>query len=150
MKKGISPIVATIILIGVTILIGIMISTWVSQWLLTTVGNVPSTCPTNTLYQLSNAKYNKTTQIMTVMVTNKGSQVLYNFTIEVNDTSSNLYRNTSVVTSPSVSSSSPLTQEQSTILTANMTTTNSIESVKVINGACVGFSRSITSVSNVI
>jgi flagellin-like protein len=150
MKKGISPIVAAIILIGVTIVIGIMISTWVSQWLFTNIENVPSTCPTSTLYELSSVKYNKTTQILTLKLTNKATQTLYNFTIEATDSSSSIYRNTSVATNPSVTSTSPLTQEQSVFLTANMTTTNSLSSVKVINGACIGFSRTTETISNVV
>jgi flagellin-like protein len=150
MMKGISPIIATVLLIAVAVAIGVLVSTWITRWTLEQTQTAETaTCATTTIYDVSDAAYNTTTQMLTLIVTNKGSSAVYNFTIEAVDNTTAIKLNVTPSYSPTgTTASTPLLQGRSFSLTANMSTTNKLTSVKVTNTACGAFYKATTTITN--
>jgi len=144
MKKGVSPVVAGVILIAVAVVVGTMVSTWVTQWTSTQTSGTQS-CAINTQYVVDSSKFTSATNTTTIKITNKGSEGVYGFEITV-DNSTDVMRLTNLGESPSTSSTSKLTQGNSAYLTVTitgaenvtlMTTTNEIS---VSNTGCTSVS----------
>ena len=82
-RKGLSPVIAVVILIGIAVITGGILSSWVTSFVTDTASQ--STCAINTMYTLSEATYNATSGIVKVKVKNTGSASLSNFSVEADN-----------------------------------------------------------------
>ena len=87
--KGVSPLIASIILIGFTVAVGGIIGMWLTTLSRTQTGIIENIaekqakCSSSTLV-IKEAKYNLSSTLVNVTVTHEtGSEKLYNLTIEV-------------------------------------------------------------------
>lgn len=79
MTKGISPVVATVIMIAVAVAVGVMVSTWVTH-LIEDQTSQSQLCAIDTLYNIESAKFNLSgSNQLWLKVTNKGEEELYGF-----------------------------------------------------------------------
>ena len=140
MKKGVSPVVASVILIAVAVVVGTMVSTWVTQWTSTQTSGTQS-CAINTQYVVDSAKFTSSTNITTIKITNKGSEGVYGFGLTV-DNKTDVMRLTKITESPSTSSTSKLTQGNSAYLTVtvagaeNVTLMSTATEISISNTGC--------------
>jgi len=130
-------------MIGVAITVGITVSNWISQWTTEHMETTTSSCALNTNYVIDSIVFKNSTYTMTVKITNKNSQTLYGFNVQVENASDILLFNSSngnVTYSPNISSSNRLERGRSVFvkvnLTRNPTMGTSANRVKVFNDAC--------------
>jgi flagellin-like protein len=137
-RKAISPIIATVLLIAVAVAIGVLVSTWITKWTLeTTESASTSACAASTIYDLSDTEYNTSSKILKTIVTNKGSQEIYNFSLEVaNDT--HVIRDIYPMEGYQVSYTDKLKTQQSAILKFDLTDkfSGNFQYIKIFNKAC--------------
>jgi len=127
MKKGISPVVASVILIAVSVSIGVIVSTWITH-LTQEQTSSSKLCAINTLYNIDSAKFNLSgTNELRLKVTNEGEQSLYGFGMVIdNGTEIRIVNSTHTrLDQNNITSSSPLKRGQSVYLIVNMTNTTS-------------------------
>lgn len=151
-KKGVSPVVAVVLLIAVAIAIGILVTTWITHWTSTQISSQPITCAINTNYIIESVEYNKTGgDLLLIKVTNKGAENLYGFSavmdngtyiLDVNSTSWRIDHG-------GISKTYPLRREKSTYVTVNLTINytglgESLTDVRVLNSACNAVSAKTT------
>jgi len=154
-KKGVSPVIATILLIAVAISVGIMVTTWITHWVVTQTSSESIACAINTNYVIDAAEFNKSTALNSTLllkVTNRGSQGLYGFGVILDNGTTILMLNSSssLINQGGISSGSKLGREQPIYLTVNLTNTTSghtrlgctLTEVKVTNDACPAVSAS--------
>ncbi|UCD03365.1 MAG: hypothetical protein JSV63_01890 [Candidatus Aenigmatarchaeota archaeon] len=79
-KKALSPIVAVVVLVGVAILLGGLVSSWLGGFI--TESSKHDICTITTLYTISDAKVNETSGELVVRLKNSGKADLYNFSFE--------------------------------------------------------------------
>jgi len=151
--KGISPIVAAVILIAISVAVGVMISSWITHWVTTQTG-VTTQCVARTNYNIESAKYTSNDNNITIRVKNLGSIHIYGFSIQImNSTDIVTYNDTSpdIKVTPSLSEDNPLTEQRSAMIFININGTQgdyselgkTAEEITVFNKACPGFSAKI-------
>jgi flagellin-like protein len=147
--KGISPVIAAVILIAISVVVGVMLSSWVTHWITERTGSA-SSCAAYTNYRIDSAKYSSTTKNLTIVVTNLASVKLYGFSIQMqNSTDIVNYNSTNpdIKISPNITKDKPLDEQRSAIIIVN---TNGItgnhssmavtaEKIRLLNKACPGF-----------
>ena len=137
MRKAVSPIVATVVLIAAAIVVGTMAVVWTSGWVsqrTTEAGT--SSCALQTAYGLENIRYTQSTGLIELKLTNTGTETIGNFTIETELLNGTI---TSVLAS-NPSAATNVTSGQSVYVSANTTWANqTIRSFKVRNNACKNF-----------
>jgi archaellum component FlaF (FlaF/FlaG flagellin family) len=131
--KGVSPVVAGVILISVAVVVGVMVSTWVTNWTSTQTSNTP-TCAVNTHYVIDSATFTSSTNETRVKITNRGSEGIYGFEMTV-DNGTDILR------------FSTITESFNTSVTSKLTQGNSIYLSAVVNGT---FNKSICSLAKEI
>jgi flagellin-like protein len=151
-RKGVSPVIATVLLIAVAIAIGILVTTWITHWTSTQISSQPITCAINTNYIIESVEYNKTGgDTLLVKVTNKGAENLYGFSavldngthiLDVNSTSWRINQG-------GISKTSPLRREKSAYVTVNLTINytalgDTLTDVRILNEACNAVSARTT------
>jgi flagellin-like protein len=157
--KGVSPVIATILLIAVAIAVGILLTNWVTHLTITQMGNAAS-CSINTIYVIDSAEFNKTTALNSTLllkVTNKGAEPIYGFGAIIDNGTAIFTFNSSstLMDQGGISSGNTLTRERSAYLTVNMTNTTAghtlmgttMNNIKVTNNACPAVSASTTTVT---
>ena len=138
--KGVSPVVAGVILIAVAVIVGTMVSSWVTSWTATQTSSTP-TCAVNTQYVIDSTTYTSSTNELRLKITNRGSEGIYGFEITV-DNSTDILRFSTVTESPNTSYTSKLTQGNSAYLTAtaagtfNTTLCSQATEIRVANTGC--------------
>lgn len=138
--KGVSPIVASVILISVAVVAGVMVSTWVTHWTSTQTSTTQS-CAINTQYVIDSATFTGSTNETRVKITNKGSEGIYGFEITV-DNGTDITRFSAVTDSINTSTTSKLTQGNSAYLNVrtagnfNISVCNKAKEIRVTNRAC--------------
>ena len=80
-KKALSPIVAVVVLVGVAILLGGFISSWLGGFI--KESSQQNTCTITTIYTMESATVNITSGELVVRLKNSGKSDLYNFSLEV-------------------------------------------------------------------
>jgi flagellin-like protein len=150
MKKGISPIIATILLIAVAISVGIMVTTWITHWVVEQTTSTSISCAVDTNYIVDSVEFNKTTLLnntLLIKVTNKGSEKIYGFgAILDNGTYIKVFNYTnSNVDQGGLSSVNKLEREQSAYIKINLT--NTLSDIKITNAACPAVSTSTTTIT---
>jgi len=82
-RKGISPIIAVVVLIGVAVMLGGLVSSWMSSFV--TTSSKYDTCSITTMYVISEATVNETSGRLLVKLKNIGKSSVYNFTFEADN-----------------------------------------------------------------
>lgn len=150
-RKGVSPVVAVVLLIVVAISMGILVTTWVTHWISTQTSSSSISCAINTNYVIESAEFNETgDNILRLRLLNKGSQELYGFgavldngthIIRMNSTHPALGGNS---TNNTLSEATALQREETVYFLVNLTNSTlgypalgaTLEEVRVLNGAC--------------
>ena len=152
--KGLSPIIAIIVMMGVAITVGILISNWVTQWTTEHLDTTASSCALNTNYVIDSVIFKNSTYTLTIKVTNKNSKSLYGFSVQVENTTEILLFNSSdgnVTFSPNVTSTNRLLRDRSVYIKVNLTRHptmgSSLTTVKVFNDACSAVSTKTTEIA---
>ena len=154
--KGISPVIAAVLLIAITVAVGVMISSWITHWVSSRTQQASSACVTNTNYRIDSVSFDSSTNNMTIIITNLGSVELYGFTVQVlNGTDVWVYNSsdTRLTISPNITESNPLKEQRSAIIIINMdgdyhsALGSTSDQVKVLNKACPTFSAETLSIT---
>lgn len=151
--RGISPVIAAIILIGLAISVGIMVSSWVTHMVDQQTGE-NAFCKLNTNYIIETTEFNRSgANELLMKVTNKGTYELYGFGVEVDNGTYVVQFNstdTRISTSPAISSTGKLKQEHSAYITTSMAGYTALArtatKIKLVNDACSGTSTSTNSI----
>jgi flagellin-like protein len=162
MRKGISPIIAAVLLIAIAISIGILLSSWATHWVFSGISDPSLTCGMDTDYIIESASFNETgLNKLKIKVTNKGNLEIYGFGIEMDngtrivrfDSDSNFINQSNI--NNTINITNRLGREQSLYLFVNLTneTLNytefgaTLRTVKVLNDACDTVSSPAASVT---
>jgi len=146
--KGISPIIASVLLIGITVVVGVMLSSWITHWVGTRTQEASSACATSTNYKIDSATFSSATSNMTIILTNYGSVDLYGLSVQVmNLTEVTVYNSTDARfrISPNITQSNPLKQQRSAVIIIDMAGSyhsnlgRTADRIKVLNSACPAF-----------
>ncbi len=138
--RGVSPVVAGVILIAVAVVVGVMVSTLVTSWTSTQTSTTP-TCAVNTHYVVDSATFTSSSNETRIKITNKGSEGIYGFEITV-DNGTNIVRFSAITESFNTSATSKLTQGNSIYLSAtpagtfNVTLCSQAKEIRVSNTGC--------------
>jgi flagellin-like protein len=82
-RKGVSPVVAVVILVGLAVMIGGLVSSWLTSFVADSARQ--DTCAITTTYTLTEPTYNPTSGELKVRLKNTGNNELYNFTFEADN-----------------------------------------------------------------
>ena len=144
--KAFSPIISVVILVGIVVALGIILSSWATQWVSNNIESASSSCVTTTSYRIDEITYDNSTQTLKVIVTNIGNKGVYGFGLQLytnNEIESYNSTNSRISLSPNISSTNPLTESRSVIINLNMTRKSDIgmalTKVRVLNTACSAF-----------
>ena len=165
MKKGISPVVASVILIAVSVSVGIMVSSWITH-LIDQETSQDGLCALNTLYNIESAKFNISgDNTLWLKIKNEGEYELYGFGVVMDNGTVIIIMNLthSRLDQANISSSNKLKRQYSMYLKVNLTntteeninyqafglslTTSSNTKITVLNDACKVTDSEITTVS---
>ena len=127
MKKGISPVIASVIMIAVAVSIGIIVSTWITHLVEQQISE-DELCAIDTLYNINSAKFNISgNNNILIKITNDGEDGLYGFGVVMdNGTIILLFNSTDYrLDQGNISSTKKLGRKQSLYLVVNMTNTTS-------------------------
>lgn len=149
--KGISPVIATVILLTLAVILSLIVTNWSTHFVQTKTGEA-SVCVVKTSYNIEPV-YLKNSKILKVSIINTGSLSLYGFYIEIaNDTYIKVYNSTSpdISITPILNKNSPLKEQESAIITLNISgiegeyskLVESANYIKVLNKACPQYSAS--------
>ena len=153
--KGISPVIASVLLIGITVAVGVMLSSWITHWIGTRTQDISGACATSTNYRIDSVRFQTSANNMTIMLTNLGTVELYGFSVQVMNATDVLVYNSSDTKfkiSPNITQGSPLKQQRSAIIVVSMTGDydsglgRTTDQVKILNSACPAYSAEINSV----
>lgn len=159
-RKGVSPIIATILLIALAISVGIMVTTWITHWVVTQTSSESIACAINTNYIIDIAEFNKSAALnntLLLKITNKGSEKIYGFGAILDNGTVILMLNSSnsLINQGGISSTNKLNRESAVYITVNLTNTTlgyttlgkTLTEVKVTNDACPAVSTSTKSIT---
>jgi len=163
-RKGISPVVAVVLLIAVAVTVGMMVTTWITHWVTEQTDKPSLTCAINTIYVIDSARFNYTgNDALLIKITNEGSEGLYGFGLILDNGTIIRQINSShpnITISPSVSETNKLTQEHSAYITLqNLSFFNlsapswgpnfgkTLTEVKVTNDACTARTAKTTTIA---
>jgi archaellum component FlaF (FlaF/FlaG flagellin family) len=147
--KGMSPIIAAVLLIAISVAVGVLLSSWVTHWVSSRKSEASSACVTHTNYRIDSAKFDTSTNNLTLVITNLGIVDLYGFSIQVlNGTDVEIYNesDTRVRISPNVTQTNPLKEQRSAVIRISMYGSyhsglgNTADQIKILNKACPSFS----------
>ena len=147
--KGISPVIASVLLIGITVAVGVMLSSWITHWIGTKTQDISSACATSTNYKIDSANFGSSASNMTLTLTNLGTVELYGFSVQVMNATEIIVYNSSdskFKISPNVTQSSPLKQQRSAIIVISMSGNyesnlgRTADLIKILNSACPAYS----------
>ena len=147
--KGISPVIAAVLLIAITVAVTVMLSSWITHWISSRTTEASSACVTHTNYKIDSATFDSSGNNLTMVITNLGSNEIYGFSMQVlNGTDVSVYESSDnkVSISPNVTESSPLKEQRSAVIIINMNDAydtslgSSADQIKVLNKACPSFS----------
>ncbi len=152
--KGISPIIAVVLLIAISISLGVLATGWVRNWVMEQTSTELLSCVLDTNYQIDSVTYNSTSKILRIKITNKDSRELYGFGVILdNGTTTQTFNSSAseLSVSPSITSSNRLKREQSAYITVNLTSYSALGSslteVKVTNSVCNAVSAKSDSIT---
>lgn len=155
--KGISDVIAVVLMIAVAISIGVFVTTFATKWVQDQTSSPSITCAIKTNYVVDDAKFNFTGKSeLLVKTTNKGDQDLYGFGFVLDNVTTILSFNSSnPLIGTQIPPSTPLKREQSTLITLNLSNSTlghpslgkTLAKITLTNDACKAVSASITSIT---
>lgn len=159
-KKGVSPVIAVVIMIAVAITTGVMLSTWVTQWVNRQTGDTSMTCVIRTNYIIESAKFNSSgNNVLIIKVRNRGAEELYGFGV-ILDNTSDIYQFNStdsrISLSPSITESNKLGREGVVYIKVNLNTAlyralgASLSEIRVTNEACKSVSAKTAEIEKTV
>ena len=143
--KGISPVIATVLLVAAAILIGAVATVWVSSYTSQQLAKTDTaSCAGTVQYTLGEAQFNSSGGFK-VKVTNSGTDAVGNFTVEVEHSNGTILRRAAVAPAATAN----LTAGQSDYIIGNqgVQVDNEVKSVRVLNNVCKQFAASTTQVA---
>ncbi len=157
-RRGMSPIVASILLVAITITIGVLVSGWISGWVGEQTREVELACSVDTNYLVDYAIYNDTgyNNSLLIKVTNKGKTDIYGFGAILDNGTTIFQLNSSHtgINQGGISKTNPLHREQSAYLTISLiNVTNhtaygkTLKEVRITNDACDVVSQKTTAIT---
>ncbi len=160
MRKGVSPVIATILLIAVAISVGIMVTTWITHWVVSQTSSESIACAINTNYVIDSAEFNKSTALnntLLMKVTNRGTERLYGFGAILDNGTAIMMLNSSssFIDQGGISSANTLKRENSAYVKINLTNTTAghtmmgttLTEIKITNDACPAVSTSTKTIT---
>jgi len=144
MKKGISPVVASVILIAVSVSVGVMVSTWITHLIEQEISQ-DELCSINTNYNIESAKFNSSgNNTLWLRIKNEGEYELYGFGVILDNGTQIIIMNSSDnrTNQGGISATNKLKRKYSMYLKVNLTNTTE-ESIDY-----QGFGLSLTTSSN--
>jgi flagellin-like protein len=163
--KGISPVIAVVLLVAVAISMGMLVTSWITH-LYYDISGGEGACAIKTNYVIDSAQWNQTSKsarynsTLLIKITNKGELKLHGFGAEILNGTRIVNFDSGEVDQGGISSTNKLDRERSTYLLVNLTNssfnypafgisllTSDEVSVKVTNLACAAVSAETTSVS---
>ncbi|MFH0957023.1 MAG: archaellin/type IV pilin N-terminal domain-containing protein [Candidatus Aenigmatarchaeota archaeon] len=143
-SKGLSPLIAVIIMIGIAVVVGGILSSWVTSFVSGSARQ--DTCAITTMYTLSEATYNASSGIVKVKVKNMGSVSLRNFSVEA-DNGTLIARAPASFPDPSYSVGSGMAQY--VVANASNSSITNVVSITVLTESCKGYSPVPVEVGNI-
>lgn len=143
-RKGLSPIVAVVILIGIAVITGGLLSSWITSFVSDAAKQ--DTCSINTMYTLSDVTYNATSGVIKLKVKNTGTVKLYNFTVEA-DNGTNIALGQA--TSPAPSYMVDVGRAQYVVANFSPSNISNILTITILTQSCKGYSPAHTKVGNI-
>lgn len=141
--KGISPIVAVVVLLALAVTIGVIVSIWITSWVSTQRESEEFGCAARTRYIIEGAKYTRSETFLRFRITNKGEEGIYGFgVILYNKTmvETFAYNAPNVTLSANISGTNKLAREESVYMSINISGGRNmgltLTQVKVKNSAC--------------
>lgn len=151
-RKGISDVIAVVLMITVAISIGVFVTTFATKWVQDQVSAPSITCAIKTNYIVDDVKFNYTGgDELLVKITNKGEKELYGFGfILYNITKIFSFNSSDDLISGQIESTDPLGREQSVLLQLNLSNStlsyprmgDTMNKLTVTNDACDAVSAS--------
>ena len=122
-RKGISDVIAVVLMIAVAISIGVFVTTFATKWVQDQTSSPSISCALKTNYIVADATFNLTGRdILQVKITNKGEDDLYGFGFVIENITKILtFNSTNSLMISQVLSTTPLKREQSAFVSLNMT-----------------------------
>ncbi len=143
-RKAISPVVAVVILIGLAVMTGGLLSSWVSSFI--TDSSRQDTCSITTMYTISDPVFNASSGEIKVRIKNTGNDAIYNFTFEAdNGTDIELIPASSPAYDYTVGSG----RTQYVISNSSFINMTTVETVTLLTESCPGYSPSPVRVKNI-
>lgn len=136
--RGLSPVVATVVLVAAAIVIATMVVVWTSGYITQQTSQASTTgCGIQTSYSLENTVYEPSTGNLTAKLTNAGTRPVSNFSIDVELLNGTI----TTVVAENPAQTANVTAGQSAFLSARTgwnTTTGSptIKSFRIRNSNC--------------
>ena len=146
--KGVSPIIASVLLIGITVAVGVMLSSWITHFMGTRTQEVSSACATSTNYKIDSVTFSSASSNMTIILTNYGTVEIYGLSVQIMNLTDVMvynYSDSRYRISPNITQSSPLKQQRSAVVIISMSGDygsnlgRTADKIKVINAACPAF-----------
>ncbi|MBI4021670.1 MAG: hypothetical protein HY369_05495 [Candidatus Aenigmarchaeota archaeon] len=158
--RGISDIIAVVLMIAVAIAIGVFVTNFATKWVTDQTTSSSIACAIKTNYVIDDVKFNYSGKDeLLVRITNKGDQAIHGFSFVLfNVTNIQTIASDSKLIINQVTSAKALQREQSAIMTLNFTNAStgsgeliglakSATKLTVRNDACEAVSASIDSVT---
>jgi flagellin-like protein len=159
MRKGVSPVVATVLLVAVAVSIGIATTTWVTHWVATETQSTGMDCSLRTAYDIDSAIFNQTgDDYLFVKITNKGEEDIYGFGAVLDNGTIILRINTTddmMIDQGNVTLELPLERQESAYLKINLTNTtaghgelgSTLTEITIRNTVCEAVSQKTTTIT---
>jgi len=148
--KGISPVVAVVILMALVVTLGIMVSIWTTGWFSTQRSAQEFGCASRSRYIIENAKYYLSETTLKFRITNKGDEGLYEFAVSLYNgtmTENMITTAGNITLSEAITSTNKLGREESVYMAVNLSGGRNmgptLTQVRVKNGACESISAII-------
>jgi len=148
-RKGVSPVIAVVLLIGVAVSMGILVTTWVTHWVSFQITEVTMSCSVDTNYIIDSASFNETGDLeIRVKITNKGNREIHSFGAVLDNSTRIMRLNSSdpKIFQYAINASNPLRREESEYVVIYLNDTDEDESypefgstlseVKILNDVC--------------
>ena len=143
-KKAVSPVIAVVLLIAITIAIGGVVSSWIRSFV--DEGTHTSTCAITTAYTVQEAHYNASDGMIKLKIKNNGKGDIYNFTVEADNGTL-----TESIPASSPASSYRLGPGKTQYILANSSEHNitNIEKISLLVGSCANYAPAQVEVVNI-
>ncbi|MBU0953546.1 MAG: hypothetical protein KKA90_03955 [Nanoarchaeota archaeon] len=159
MRKGISPIIAAILLVAIAVVLGTLTASWLTNWAGIQINKNDISCSLNTNYLIESAIFNHTNfnDSLQLRIVNKGSQDLYGFGVVLDNTTviKQIPSASGLINATGLNITNPLKREQTFYLYIYLGNTTfdkgigaTLTEVRVTNDACDAVSQKTKSITS--